>query len=552
MPPLVPVASRAKVPAAVIEPEVVKAPAPLALSVKLMLLPVEVPLPVVAVLSTKVTLPVVLAVQLGVAIFNEPIAPEPLVNAADVEPVTVPVVCVILPEPEAVIVSAVPETLPPNTMPPFVPVASNANVPAAVIEPDVVKAPAPLALSVKLMLFPVEAPLPVVATLSTNVTLPVVLAVQFGVAIFNEPIAPEPLVNAADVEPVTVPLVWVIVPEPEAVIVSTVPDALPPRTMPPLVPLASKAKVPAAVIVPEVVNAPAPLALSVKLILLPVEAPLPVVAVLSTNVTLPVVLAVQLGVAIFNEPMAPEPLVNAAEVEPVTVPLVWVIGPEPFAVIVSTVPEALPPRTMPPLVPVASKASVPEAVIEPEVVKAPAPLALSVKLMLLPVDTPLPVVAVLSTKVTLPEVLAVQLGVAIFSEPMAPEPLVNAAEVEPVTVPAVWVILPEPFAVIVSAVPLTFPPNTIPPLVPVASNAKVPAAVIVPEVVKAPAPPAVSVKLMLLPVDIPLPVVAVLSTRVTLPVVLAVQLGVAIFNEPIAPEPVVNAAEVEPVTVPPV
>ena len=88
------------------------------------------------------------------------------------------------------------------------------------------------------------------------------------------------------------------------------------------------------------------------------------------------------------------------------------ILPVPEAVIVSTVPEALPPRTMPPFVPVANRAKVPAAVIVPEVVKAPAPLALSVKLMLLPVDTPLPVVAVLSTKVTLPEVLAVQLGVS--------------------------------------------------------------------------------------------------------------------------------------------
>ena len=83
-------------------------------------------------------------------------------------------------------------------------------------------------------------------------------------------------------------------------------------------------------------------------------------------------------------------------------------------------------------------------------------------------------------------------------------------------------MLPVPLAVIVSTVPETLPPRTMPPLVPVASNANVPPAVIVPEVVKAPAPPAESVKLMLLPVDIPLPVVAVLSTKITLPVVLAV------------------------------
>src|ERR1700721_504297 len=115
------------------------------------------------------------------------------------------------------------------------------------------------------------------------------------------------------------------------------------------------------------------------------------------------------------------------------------MGPEPEAVTVSTVPDALPPRTMPPLVPVESKANVPEAVMVPEVVNAPAPPAESVKLILLPVDIPLPVVAVLSTSVTLPVVLAVQLGVAIAKEPIAPEPLVKVADVEPVTVPAVCV-----------------------------------------------------------------------------------------------------------------
>ena len=113
-------------------------------------------------------------------------------------------------------------------------------------------------------------------------------------------------------------------------------------------------------------------------------------------------------------------------------------------------------------------------------------------------------------------------------------------------------IVPEPLAVIVSAVPETLPPNTIPPLRPVASSANVPVAVIVPEVVNAVALAAESVKLILEPVDTPLPVVAVVSTKVTAPVVLAVQLGVAMFSEPIAPLPLVNAADVEPLTVPPV
>ena len=59
----------------------------------------------------------------------------------------------------------------------------------------------------------------------------------------------------------------------------------------------------------------------------------------------------------------------------------------------STVPETLPPRTMPPLLPVARRARVPVAVIVPEVVNAVALAAESVKLMLVPVDIPLPVVA---------------------------------------------------------------------------------------------------------------------------------------------------------------
>lgn len=69
----------------------------------------------------------------------------------------------IVPEPVAVIVSAVPETLAPKIMPPFEPIASNAKVAVAVIVLDVVIEPAPPAVSVKLILEPVDTPLPVVA-----------------------------------------------------------------------------------------------------------------------------------------------------------------------------------------------------------------------------------------------------------------------------------------------------------------------------------------------------------------------------------------------------
>ena len=133
--------------------------------------------------------------------------------------------------------------------------------------------------------------------------------------------------------------------------------------------------------------------------------------------------------------MVPVPEVVILSTVPETLAPRTMLPPE--AVIVSVVPETLPPITMPPLDPVDSRAKVPEAVIVPEVVNAPAPPAESVNDMLAPVELPLPVVAVLSTKVTLPVVLAVQLGVAMLREPIAPLPLVNAADVEPVTVPAV-------------------------------------------------------------------------------------------------------------------
>lgn len=99
--------------------------------------------------------------------FNEPISPEALDKATEVVPVTEPAVRVIVPEPEALIVSAVPETLAPNTMLPFVPVASNASVLEAVIVLDIVIEPAPPAVSVKLNIAPVDAP-PIVTALESE------------------------------------------------------------------------------------------------------------------------------------------------------------------------------------------------------------------------------------------------------------------------------------------------------------------------------------------------------------------------------------------------
>ena len=107
-------------------------------------------------------MPVVLAVSMGV-VDNDmaaplvPIVPLPLVKVAEVEPKTVPAVCVIVPEPLAVIVSTVPDTLAPRTMPPLVPVASKDSAPLAVTVCDTVMLPAPPAVSVRLNIAPVEA-----------------------------------------------------------------------------------------------------------------------------------------------------------------------------------------------------------------------------------------------------------------------------------------------------------------------------------------------------------------------------------------------------------
>ena len=93
-------------------------------------------------------MPVVLAVTFGVTIVNGPIAPEALANVSELVPVTMPVP-VIEPEPVAVIVSTVPETLALITMPLFVPVLIKANVLPAVTGPLTVMVDAlPVSVSV--------------------------------------------------------------------------------------------------------------------------------------------------------------------------------------------------------------------------------------------------------------------------------------------------------------------------------------------------------------------------------------------------------------------
>jgi len=169
----------ASVPEAVIVLPIVILPVAPALSVSEKFAPVDTPLPVIACVSTNVTLPVVLAVTFGVVSVNDPIVPEPVVSATDVVPVTVPVP-VIVPVVDAVIVSAVPETLALITIPAVAVVASKLKLLLAVIPLLTVIAPTPAAVSVKLNIAPVDAPETVTAPESVTYTLPLVLATRFG------------------------------------------------------------------------------------------------------------------------------------------------------------------------------------------------------------------------------------------------------------------------------------------------------------------------------------------------------------------------------------
>ena len=308
-----------------------------------------------------------------------------------------------------------------------------------------------------------------------------------------------------------------------------------PRLSAPLFAIVERATVPEAASAELVLNVSSLLTLKL-LNVAPPEDRLNAPAPLLLTVAEPVVLTDKLDVDVLILPILPDVEVNAIDVDPLNVPADCVILPEPFALTVSTVPEAFAPRTIPPLVPVANKAKVPLALIEAEVVNAPAPLAESVKLILLPVDAPLPVVACESTKVTFPLVLADQLGVTIFKEPILPEVEDRAIDVVPVNVPAVWVILPEPLALIVSTVPEALAPKLILPLLAVVDIANVPVALIAPDVVNA----ALFDTVILFPEELPPPIfnaVPPLPAHVTFPLVLNVRLLVLPVKVDIFPEP---------------
>ena len=113
------------------------------------------------------------------------------------------------------------------------------------------------------------------AAMSVIFTAAEVLKARFFVLRFRGPIAPEPLLKAMDVFPLMVALP-VIVPDPLAVNVSIAPETGALMAMPLLSPLDVRDNVPPLVRLVLIVSAVAAAAVSVMLILAPVEAPLPV------------------------------------------------------------------------------------------------------------------------------------------------------------------------------------------------------------------------------------------------------------------------------------
>ena len=128
------------------------------------------------------------------------------------------------------------------------------------------------------------------------------------------------------------------------------------------------------------------------------------------------------------------------------------------------------------------------------------------------------------------------IGVARFPSVILPVPLVRAIDVVPVNVPADCVIVPEPLAVSVTAVPVAEAPSVTLPLFAFVTNDKAPPAVIAPEVVRV----ALFDTDTALPVDVPAPIFSAappVPAQVTLPEVLKVRFVVEPVSVVMAPEP---------------
>ena len=159
-----------------------------------------------------------------------------------------------------------------------------------------------------------------------------------------------------------------------------------------------------------------------------------------TTVTVPVVLAIKLGVEVLIDPMLPEPEVNVIDDDPDNVPAVWVIAPETLALKFTIVPPALPPRAMPPLLAVAANEKDP-----PEVIGVVVAMLLSLETeKLVKVSPPEATLSAYPefTTDTPPVVFTVKIGVKVSTSPIVPDPELSDIDVVPVKVPAVGAIAP--------------------------------------------------------------------------------------------------------------
>jgi len=109
--------------------------------------------------------------------------------------------------------------------------------------------------------------------------------------------------------------------------------------------------------------------------------------------------------------------------------------PEPLAASATVVPEALPPRLIPPLLATIDRESIPE---EPRAVVVVMELSLLTDKLekVLPPEARFRAPAPELTTVALPVVLRVRLGVEVLMLPILPEAEARETEVEPVKVPA--------------------------------------------------------------------------------------------------------------------
>jgi hypothetical protein len=246
---------------------------------------------VTATVSVTPTEPVVLATRLGELRAFRLITPEPDDKIVVPAVVTVPPVCMIVPDVVASSVTDEPETLAARAMlPPLL--ACRVTNPEAVIGALTEIIPA-VALSVTVKAAPVEAPDMLTVLESVTLTAPVVLATRFGE--FKPPsvIAPLPDESIAVPGVVTVPADSEIVPPVVAFSVILAPAIFAASAMlPPL--LACRVNKPPAVIAALTVMLPG-VALSVIVTVPPLDVPDTVTALTSVTATVPVVLKIKLG-----------------------------------------------------------------------------------------------------------------------------------------------------------------------------------------------------------------------------------------------------------------